>query len=112
MQPITREYTHGDLDWEIVAIGGHYRFTDEVRLPFEGKEIFYLKGYALFDTTCCGAGGCSYIMVQGFVAQWKTGKNAAGEPVSRVTPIQDPALQRRIQQFLIKKENVQQVQFR
>jgi hypothetical protein len=105
------EYIHEELNREIHAIGGYYRFTHEIRAPFEAKEILYLKGYALWDNTCCGAGGCSYVLVQGFVEQWKVRTNTRGIPVTRVNKIRDSVFQQRIRSFILKRETVQQVQF-
>jgi len=72
--PEFSEYVHHPLDTEVNAIGGRYVFTDEFRVPFSGKELFYLIGYALFDSTCCGFGGCRYALVRGFIIDWKKKK--------------------------------------
>jgi hypothetical protein len=87
------------------------RFTDEVRLPFEGKEILYLVGYGIFDTSCCGARGCRYVLVKGVVAQWKAGKNDEGKAVTLLAPIKDQTLQLRVRDLIRKKEFIQQIQF-
>jgi hypothetical protein len=99
-----KTYAHHELNRDVTASGGHYRFTDEVRLPFEGREVLYLKGYAVFDTTCCGTGGCGCVQVQGFAEQWKAQKNAEGELVTLVGPIRDSALQKRIRNLIEKKK--------
>jgi hypothetical protein len=106
------DYTHADLDQPIEAIAGHYRFIEEGRFCFEGKAIFYLKGYGVFDTSCCGAGGCSFALVQGVISRWKAKKDAMGRFISTVTPIADPALQARIGRHLVEQLHVQQVNFR
>ncbi len=106
-----REYVHRELEEEVMAIGGHYKFTDERRLPLEKREVLYLKGYALFDNACCGAGGCGYARVQGFIEQWKNRKNSEGYFVSLVKPVADPALRQRISRLIKEREMVQQVQF-
>lgn len=106
-----KSYVHHDLNRAVTAIGGHYRFTDEVRLRFEGREILYLKGYALFDTTCCGAGGCGYVLVQGVVEAWKERQDQSGAPVSRVRPVRDPAARQRLRRWILETEMVQQVCF-
>ena len=105
------DYVHRDLKEEVLAIGGHYRFTDEVRLLFEKNELLYLKGYAVFDTTCCGAGGCSYVLVQGIIEQWKIRKDSDGFFVSRVRPVEDKNLRDRLTRLIKEKEMVQQVRF-
>ena len=106
-----KTYTHQSLNREVKAIGGHYRFTDEIRLNFEGREILYLKGYAIFDTTCCGTGGCGYVLVQGFVENWQMLKNDAGVPLSLVQPVGDPLVRQRLRRLILEKEMVQQVVF-
>lgn len=105
------DYVHKDLEEEVMAIGGHYRFTDEALLPFEGKEVLYLKGYAVFDTTCCGAGGCGYALVKGFVEEWKKRKDRSGFSVTRVRQVNDPDARQEIGRLIREKEMVQQVQF-
>ena len=51
------EYVHRELDREVTAIGGHYRFDREAQIAFRGQQVLYLCGYALYDTSCCGLGG-------------------------------------------------------
>ena len=104
-------YAHPLLGEEITAIGGHYVLTKEVRVPHHDREILYLVGYAVLDSTCCGVGGCAYAIVPGFVLDWKFKKDLAGRPVSEVKPIQDPLVQKEIRQLLQKKEMVHQVNF-
>jgi len=104
-------YTHPILEEEITAIGGHYVLAKEVRLPHHGREILYLVGYAVLDSTCCGVGGCAYAIVPGFVLDWKFKKDLADRPVSEVNPIQDPLVQKEIRQLIQKKEMVHQVNF-
>ena len=105
------EYIHQGLNQEITAIGGHYVLVKEVRLPFHGREILYLVGHAAFDTTCCGAGGCAYALVSGFVASWHSSRNEDGLPVSRLEPINDTDTQNGIRRIIERLETVQQVIF-
>ncbi len=111
MEEDERMYVHRGLDEEVTAIGGHYRFTREVRLPGEGRELLYLSGYGVFDTSCCGGGGCSYALVQGFIRSWKDGTDPDGVPVSRVEPVRDPDLQKKIRILIMEREPVGQVNF-
>jgi hypothetical protein len=73
--------------------------------------VFYLKGYAIFDTTCCGAGGCGYALVQGAVEEWKTETDSEGLPVSRIRPVEDPDRRDAIARLIKARDTVQQVQF-
>jgi len=107
----SRYYAHPILGEEITTIGGHYVLAKEMRLPHHGREILYLVGYAILDSTCCGVGGCAYAIVPGFLLDWKFKKDLAGRPVSEVRPIQDPLAQKEISQLIQKKEMVHQVNF-
>jgi len=106
-----RPHVHRPLDEEVTAVGGHYRFTREALLGWEGREVLYLCGYAVFDTTCCGAGGCGYAWVPGYVLGWKAETDPDGFPVSRVEPVRDPDAQAGIQDLIRKREGVSQVNF-
>ena len=104
-------YAHQELNQEITAIGGHYALVKEVRLPFRDRQVLYLVGYGVFDTTCCGVGGCTYGLVPGFIVDWKCKRNEEGLAVSQVEPIRDEAVQKRVQRLIIERETVQQVRF-
>ena len=105
------DHTHHELDQQVTSIGGHYVLTKEVRLPFQGRELLYLTGYALFDTTCCGEGGCGYALVPGFIHDWKYKITEGGRPVSRAEPIRDKTVQQEVRRLIEKHEMVSQVSF-
>ena len=107
-----REYVHRELNEIVTSIGGHYTFTKEERLPFNGREVLYLHGYAVFDTTCCGGGGCNYALVIGFIGQWKEGSNDEGLPVSMVEPIRDADVQKEVSRLIQERGVVTQVNFK
>ena len=106
-----REYIHHELNREVTAIGGHYVLTKEVRLPFEGREILCVVGYAVVDSPCCGVGGMAYALVPGFVLDWKSTTNNEGLATSLVEPVEDQVTQREIRQLIERKEVVHQVKF-
>ncbi len=105
------DFIHPELNKTVKAIGGEYAFVKEAVLPFQDQEVLYLVGCAVFDTTCCGSGGVCYAHVPGFIrdAQYKTSEE--GRPVSRVTPIADPLVQKEIRRAISGRETVQQVEF-
>lgn len=107
-----QDFVHPNLGEEITAIGGHYVFVKEKRLPYRNRQLLYYLGYAVVDTSCCGVGGCAYALVPGFVASWKSKKSAGGCLISRVESIHEPDLQREIRNMIQKQEGVQQVEFR
>jgi hypothetical protein len=106
-----RDFVHEPLDTETEAIAGHYVLTREVRLPWDGRELLYLVGHAIFDTSCCGMGGCGYAIVPGYVVEWRTRTNERGRPVSTVEPVMDDAQRRTIEQMIKRAESLPQVQF-
>jgi hypothetical protein len=108
---VIRRYVHQELNQEITAIGGHYALTKEVRLPFRGREVLYLVGCAVVDTSCCGAGGCAYALVPGFILEWRSQTDGDGLAVSQVEPIRDEAIQREIGRLIEEAEPVHQVTF-
>ncbi len=108
---MAQEHVHLELNQEVTAIGGHYVLVKEVRLPFRGREILYLVGHAAFDTSCCGAGGCAYALVPGFVLSWKDTTNEDGQAISQVEPIVNQGMRKQVQASIEEKEVVHQVRF-
>lgn len=107
----TAQYVHQPLNREITAIGGSYVLIREVRLPLDDREILYQVGHGMFDSTCCGTGGCGYALVQGKILRWQYKRTADGEPVSDVARIETPDEKERIGAVIKKKELVQQIVF-
>ena len=106
-----QDFTHPILGQEITAIGGHYVFNKEGRLAVDSREVVYLVGYAVVDTSCCGVGGCAYALVPGIVKEWKYKSDDDGLSVSQVEPILDTTAQQQIRRLIQKREMVQQVTF-
>lgn len=113
---MTRErYIHRELGKTVEAIGGSYTLTKEVKLHLDdlpGREVLYVVGQAIFDTTCCGFGGCGYANVQGFVLDWQVETDEQGNLVTEVEPITDRALKSRLKKLILSREPVTQVDFR
>jgi hypothetical protein len=104
-------FSHPELNLQVTAIGGNYVLLKEVRLPFNDEEILYLVGMAIFDTTCCGTGGCAYALVPGFIRQWQYKTDANSRPVSQVKHIGQERLRKKIREMIFKKEAVHQIDF-
>ncbi len=106
-----RPFPHDELNREVDAIAGHYVITAEHRVPYEGRELLYLVGYGIVDTSCCGTGGCGYALVPGFVVTWKDSVDDRGRRVSQVEPVRDEDQRREIERWIRGRELVTQVQF-
>jgi hypothetical protein len=105
------DFVHPELGREITAIGGHYVFVKEICLPYRSREILYFVGYAVLDSTCCGVGGCAYVLVAGFITQWKYKADQRAATLSQIEPIRDELIQKEVRALIRKKEMVYQVNF-
>ena len=106
-----RYFIHQPLNADITSIGGHYLFTKEVRVPYNNRDILYVTGCAVFDTTCCGAGGCAFANVPGYVLCWKEKTESNGLFVSAVEHVPDIKIQNEIREIIRKNEGITQVNF-
>jgi hypothetical protein len=108
---LIREFTHYRINEEIRAIGGQYTLTNESRMSFGNREVLYITGYAVFDTSCCGSGGCGYAIVPGYIVNWKKRQNKEGLSISDVEPVVDPSAQKEIRELIKGREMVQEIRF-
>ena len=106
-----QEYVHEEIGSETDAISGHYVFHKEVKLAFDEREILYVVGSAVIDTSCCGVGGCGFAIVPGYIRAWKLKISAEGRYISEVEPILNQSTQQKITKFIQGAEIVNQVQF-
>ena len=108
---MTKEYAHVGLNEEIESISGYYMLEEENVLKHNGRDVLYLLGHGVIDSSCCGIGGCRYALVPGYIIGWKIKKDAAGNPVSEVEPISDDKSKAEILGMIRETEIVQQIQF-
>jgi len=106
-----KNFIHQPLNSEITSIGGYYVITKEVCIPLGDRIIFYMTGYAAFDTSCCGTGGCAFANIPGFILRWKEMINSDGFSVSSIEPVTDIIIQNEIREIIRKKEGINQVNF-
>ncbi|MCD4717704.1 MAG: hypothetical protein K8R45_13315 [Desulfobacterales bacterium] len=108
---MTKEYTHVGLNEEIESISGYYMLEMEDVLKHNERDVLYLIGHGVIDSSCCGVGGCRYALVPGYILGWKNKKDDAGNPVSEVEPISDDKSKAEIQSMIMEKEPINQIQF-
>ena len=105
-------YTHLELDKDVIAgIAGYYTPQKEVRLKYNGREVLYVIGQAVIESSCCGTGSWLYAIVPGYIVNWQSTKNEAGLPVSEVEPIMDDEAQKNIWHIIKTSEDASPISF-
>ena len=106
------EYTHLELGEDYVTgIAGYYTLQKEVRLNYNSREVLYVIGQAVIESSCCGIGSWGYALVPGYILNWQSKKNEADLPVSEVEPISDEETRNNIRQIIQANEVISQIEF-
>jgi hypothetical protein len=114
--PVEEQFAHIDfihpvLNKAVRTISGHYILSQEKRLAYNGREVLYLIGCAVVDTSCCGPGGCSYALVPGYIKEWKYRLTPDNLSVTQVSPVRNKDVQKALRRLIMEKEPVLQVDF-
>jgi hypothetical protein len=105
------EFKHLEPGKEIVfGIAGYYIMFKEVKIPYKGREVIYLVGKAVIESSCCGTGNWVYASVPGYIINWHIGEKD-GSPVSIVEPISDPGERDELNKIIEEKEALDIVYF-
>ncbi len=99
----SQKFIHPPLREAVEFFGGKYFFLEEGRLPFHGKEVLYLLGVAVVESSCCGRGGCAFIKVPGYIRSWQSEVTASGQHLSEVELISSAEEQKEIRRILQEK---------
>ncbi len=105
------QYIHQELEKEVKSISGSYTLVEEGCLSYRGREVLYVVGSAVVDSSCCGVGGCRFINIPGYVVSWKREKDVSGLPVSEIDPITEEDERKEIKNLLDKKYPYSQINF-
>ena len=98
---MSTKYTHLELGKDVeIGIAGYYTPQKEVRLKYNGREVLYVIGQAVVESSCCGAGSWTYAIVPGYIVNWQETKNEAGLPVSEVESILDEEARENIRRII------------
>jgi len=97
-------------------MAGYYTPEQEVRMVYGERELLYVTGHVVIETTCGANGSCAtanywYGQVIGYIVRWHGGKNDRSLPVTEVEPIRNPAAQDAIRAAILKTEAVSKVDF-
>jgi len=109
--PNNLKYTHLELDNDIECIGGFYTPQKEVRLKYNNREVLYVIGQAVIESSCCGVGSWGYALVPGYILNWQNKTNEAGLPVSEIEPISDKVSRNNIRKIIQETETISQIEF-
>ena len=108
----TITYTHLPLGEDVeIGIGGYYTPEQELRQKYDDKEVLYVIGKAVVESSCCGTGSWKYAIVPGYIVNWQNTHNESGLPVSEVAPIRDEEVQANIRRIIETKESASLVGF-
>ena len=114
--PTAVEYVHLPLNEDVLAFAGYYTPEQEVRLPFHGREVLYVTGHIVVESTCqgdtCSPQNYWYGLVPGYVVRWQYRQNESGLPVSEVETIADLATRKEVEGIILRTEAVSRVDFR
>ncbi len=106
------EYTHLELNKDYPGgIVGYYTPQKEVRLKHNGREVLYVIGQAVVESSCCGTGSWGYALVPGYILNWQNKTNEAGLPVSEVESILDEEARGNIRKIIQTSEAASPIGF-
>ncbi|MFC1948919.1 hypothetical protein ACFLW0_01930 [Chloroflexota bacterium] len=109
---MTLKYTHLELKQDVaIGIGGYYTPQQELRLKNDGREVLYVRGRAVIESSCCGTGDWIYAIVPGYIVDWQSTENDNGLPVSEVEPIRDNQVQEYIRKTIQANEDTNLIGF-
>ena len=108
---MVNRYTHLELNNPVKALAGYYTPQKEVRLKYNDREVLYVIGQVMVDSSCCGVANYKYALVPGYIIRWQTETNKDGLPVSEVESISDKATQDKIRKTIKETEPVTQLEF-
>lgn len=83
------EFIHFPLPKRIETISGYYELIEEKIIKISGEDLLIYHGYGVVDNSCCGVGGCEFILVIGFVVEYKASSKNRGLVTSTIREIQD-----------------------
>lgn len=105
------KYIHQELDQDVCFPAGFYTPRKEARLKYDDREVLYVIGHVVVESSCCGAANWTYALVPGYIVNWQNKKDESGLPVSDVESISDEAARSDIRKIIQETENTYAVEF-
>lgn len=105
------KFLHLEIGKDIATgIAGYYTLLKEVRLPFKDREVLYVVGRAVLESSCCGTGDWTYATVPGYVVDWRSSVEA-GLPATEIEPMLIEAEREQVRRIIEDTELVDVVHF-
>ncbi len=105
------EYTHQQLGENYYGLAGYYTPVREAVEPINGREVLYVVGRAVIESSCCGSGAWSYVLVPGYLLERQGRTTEDGLPVSEVEPIADAETKNNLSQIIREREGTDCISF-
>ncbi len=106
------EYVHLEVGENVNALAGSYTPLKELRLEHNGREVLCVIGMSTVEGACCNLDGSyGYVIVPGYILNWKQKENETGLPVSDVETIADEMTKREIARIIGEAESIQNIDF-
>jgi hypothetical protein len=105
------EYLHQAPGTEVRFIAGHYTIVEEQRIAHHVREFLAVVGIAAVGSTCCGAQGCRFINIPGYIVAWNNRLSETGMPVSIVETVTSDSDRAEIRKILERRFPYSQILF-
>ncbi len=106
-----RQYAHQKLGEDYGGIAGYYTPLKEIRLDYKGRQILYIVGRAVIESSCCGTGNWPYALVPGYIIEWQQSINPNGLPLTSVELIEDPEVKKDLLNIIRRREELDCITF-
>jgi hypothetical protein len=108
---IIRQFAHQNLGEDYGGIAGYYTPLKEVRLEYLGRQVLYIVGKAVIESSCCGTGNWPYALVPGSIVEWRHSQNNNGLPVTSVELIEAPEVKKDLLGIIRRSEGLDCITF-
>ena len=96
----TARYTHQKLHEDVLAPSGYYTPLEETKIELDGRAVLAVASQTVIEASCCGVADFCSTTVPGYIVRWHYGRDARGNPLTEVEPIEDDATRERVRALL------------
>lgn len=110
-EKVTHVFTHQALEQDILLPAGYFTPLEEMRVSYKGREVLYVVGELVAESCCCASGNCGYVLVAGYVLNWKNGIDETGRLLSSVEPVTNDEDKLGIAEIVRQREGISNIRF-